>query len=174
MAVYTRSGDDGSTSVPGGERVPKDAPRLAALGSLDELNAHIGLALGACGKGQIRDHLQQIQRELFVVGAVLAGAKAPSGQTIGPEQVRLLEERIDQTERQLPTISGFVLPGGTELAARWHVARTVCRRAERAVVTLGRSDDVPAEILAYLNRLGDLLFTYARWANHVSGGADVL
>ncbi len=173
MAVYTRSGDDGSTGLPDGSRVAKDVPRLAAVGAVDELNSHIGLAGAAGGELTMVGDLRQVQRELLALGAVLAGAELSAAGRIGAEQVRCLEEWIDRAERELPVLAKFILPGGSDLAARLHVARTVCRRAERAVVTLSRSEEVAAEVLVYLNRLGDLLFTYARLANGVGGVADV-
>jgi cob(I)alamin adenosyltransferase len=169
MAVYTRNGDDGSTRGLDGQLVPKDAPRPTALGELDELNAHLGLSLAACGEAEIGDHLRQIQAELFALGAVLAGAGLPAGRDLAADDIRRLEEWIDRAESKLPPIQRFVMPAGTELVARLHVARTVCRRAERAAVALSREADVPAEVLAYLNRLGDLLFVYARWANCCEG-----
>ena len=173
MAVYTRSGDDGSTGLPDGSRVAKDVPRLAAVGAVDELNSHIGLAGAAGGELPMGQDLRQVQRELLALGAALAGAELSPAGRIGAEQVRRLEEWIDRAERELPVLAKFVLPGGSDLAARLHVARTVCRRAERTVVTLSRSEEVPAEVLVSLNRLGDLLFTYARLANRVGGVADV-
>jgi cob(I)alamin adenosyltransferase len=168
MRIYTRTGDDGSTGLAGGARLAKDSPRIEALGDVDELNAAIGLARVHDPGGPLHAELATIQSKLLRVGATLAGA---TGEPVGADDVATLERWIDRLEAELPPPTGFVLPGASAQGARLHVARTVCRRAERRVVTLGRSEPVGPGPLCYLNRLGDLLFVMARWYDRRSGGA---
>lgn len=178
--IYTRKGDTGQTSLLGGTRVPKDDPRVAAYGDVDEINACIGLVRLTAPKGFADELLGTIQRDLFTIGGALAApeaAKLKDAQrakvVIQPERIAALEAAIDEADKTLPALKAFVLPGGTAKAAVLHYARTVCRRAERAVVALARQGDVPAEILVYMNRLSDVLFTLARLANERGGVNDV-
>ena len=176
MKIYTRTGDDGTTGLLGGARVPKDAPRVAAYGDVDEANAAIGAA-AALADGALAKLLAGIQRDLFAIGARLADpthavAAKRAKAAVTNAQVRKLEKAIDARERELPPLRAFVLPGGSPLAAQLHVARTVARRAERAAVALSHESDVEPRILVYLNRLSDLLFVLARHANRRAGVAD--
>ena len=178
MKIYTRTGDAGETALFGGGRVSKDHPRTSAYGDVDELNSAVGVARATAPTESFDELLEGIQRDLFAIGGRLATpnpekvAKAIAKAVLPPERVELLERVIDDAELELPTLRAFVLPGGTPKAAALHLARTVCRRAERSVVRLAREDEAPAEILVYLNRLSDLLFTLARLANHRAGTGD--
>ena len=174
MKLYTKQGDDGDTGLIGGRRVPKCDLRVACYGDVDETNAAIGLAIAHCDDGQVRDWLTQIQSDLFVLGGELAtpaGASPPT--SIAQDGPRRLEGWIDVACEQVAPLRQFVLPGGSPLAAHLHVARTVCRRAERAVVALSKSEPVSATSIVYLNRLSDLLFALARLANARAGVPDV-
>jgi cob(I)alamin adenosyltransferase len=170
--IYTRGGDAGETSLGDGTRVPKDDARIEAYGDVDELNAVIGLALARDVPPTIAPWLRQIENELFDLGADLA---VPSGDErrerlrVSATQVARLEELCDAANRGLQPLRSFVLPGGSEVAALLHVARTVCRRAERRAVALDRREPVNPHALAYLNRLSDLLFILARRANREAG-----
>jgi cob(I)alamin adenosyltransferase len=178
VKIYTRTGDTGETALFGGGRVRKDHPRTSAYGDVDELNCAIGVARAAEPVEMFDDLLDGMQRDLFAIGGRLATpepekvAKAIAKAVIPPERVESFERVMDDAEAELPPLRAFVLPGGTPKAAAFHLARTVCRRAERSVVRLAREEDVPAEILVYLNRLSDLLFTLARLANHRAGAGD--
>lgn len=178
MTIYTRTGDDGDTALFGGGRVSKDHLRVTAYGEVDELNAAIGVAVAAEPQELEAALFEQMQRDLFAIGGRLASpnpekvAKALAKAVITPDRVRQLETAIDRVFAEVPPLTAFVLPGGTAKAAALHAARTVCRRAERAVVALHRHEAVPAEILAYLNRLSDTLFALARLANHRAGVSD--
>jgi cob(I)alamin adenosyltransferase len=178
MSIYTKTGDSGETSLFGGGRVKKDHPRTAAYGDVDELNSAIGLARATEPRDLFDDALQAVQRDLFGIGGRLATpapekvAKAMAKTVLPPERVAAFERLMDDAERELAPLRAFVLPGGTPKAAALHLARTVCRRAERSVVHLATGDEVPPEILVYLNRLSDLLFTLARVANHRAGTPD--
>jgi cob(I)alamin adenosyltransferase len=178
MAIYTRTGDLGQTGLFGGPRVGKDTARLEAYGTVDELNAVLGLVRAAPLPEGIDALLEQIQNELFEVGAELAtpDPAAHRTPTIGPGHVQALEAAIDRYDEGLAELKGFILPAGVPAAASLHVARAVCRRAERRLVTLmGHSQEpVSPVLLAYLNRLGDLLFVLARVANARAGCPDVL
>lgn len=176
--LYTRGGDRGETSLFGGDRVPKDHPRVDAYGQLDELSAALGLLIVALPADELRDQLQQVQNELFDLGAELATPpesrleyKLPPG--VEEADWRRLERLLDEYDARVPPLRAFVLPGGHETAARAHLARTVCRRAERSVVALAHAEAVPELFLVYLNRLSDLLFTLARSANKDAGRGDV-
>jgi cob(I)alamin adenosyltransferase len=176
--IYTRTGDAGQTALFGAGRVSKADARVAAYGDVDELNATLGAVL-ACQPVEFeRDLLQEIQRDLLAIGGRLASpdpgrvAKALEKARVTGERVTALEAAIDRADEELLPLSQFVLPGGTLKAALFHVARTICRRAERSVVTLARDHDVPPTILAYLNRLSDLLFTLARLANRRAGADE--
>ena len=174
--IYTRSGDRGETGLGDGSRVAKDHPRVAAYGSVDELNAVLGLLLAQQPPPPEADLLRNIQNDLFDVGADLcvpAAADdhaAPARLRVRPEQAARLEAAIDRLNAGLAPLHSFVLPGGSPAAAWCHLARTVCRRAERDVVTLARTEPVNPQVIVYLNRLSDLLFVLARVSNH--GGRD--
>ncbi len=176
--IYTRTGDAGQTALFGGGRVSKADPRVAAYGDVDELNAALGAVL-ACEPVELeRELLHDIQRDLFAIGGRLASpnpekvSKALEKAQVTPERIASLEAAIDRMDAGLAPLSAFVLPGGTMKAALCHVARTVCRRAERSVVALAQDGDVPSSVLAYLNRLSDLLFTLARLANRTAGAVE--
>ncbi|MCC7538717.1 MAG: cob(I)yrinic acid a,c-diamide adenosyltransferase [Deltaproteobacteria bacterium] len=177
MKIYTRTGDRGDTGLFGGARVSKGSARVAAYGDVDELSAAIGLARVAVGAGDIDDALAGAQRELFAVGAELSAqpGKDVGVPLVGPEAVAHLESLMDRAEPELPPLRSFILAGGTEAAARLHLARCICRRAERAVVRLADDpdEDVRNEVVVYLNRLSDTLFVLARLANARAGAADV-
>lgn len=165
--IYTRTGDDGTTGLVGGQRVLKDSPLIEACGSLDELNAHIGV-VRSCGlPDDVNTMLQNIQSDLFTIGTQIA---TPEGshikiQGISDEEIRNLEHEIDALENTLPPLRQFILPGGSSAASALHLARTVTRRAERRCVTLSRSAKIDPRVLRYLNRLSDLCFLLARYAN---------
>lgn len=177
MKIYTRTGDDGTTGLFGGARVAKDDPRVDAYGTVDETNAVLGMARAASLPPEIDAVLAKVQDELFVLGAELscvAGHEDKLKLTLlGPPHAQALERAIDTAEHGLPPLKSFVLPGGTPGAAALHLARTVCRRAERALLRARREAPVREELVVYLNRLSDLLFVLARRANHVAGVADV-
>jgi cob(I)alamin adenosyltransferase len=170
--IYTRRGDDGSTGLFGGPRVRKDDLRVAAYGDVDELNSSLGVAREEV-TGDLRGLIDSLQSELFTLGSELATpdtSKAPKEvPRITAEHVTRLEGEIDRLTGELPEMRNFILPGGSRAGAALHFSRTVCRRAERACVTLGASGDA----LAYLNRLSDLLFTMARAANLRAGGREI-
>ena len=178
MKIYTRTGDAGETSLFGGGRVPKHDARVSAYGDVDELNAAIGVVLATPPHDLEAELLDGIQRDLFAIGGQLASpdpakvAKALAKARLDDARVTALEAAIDRADREIPSLNAFVLPGGTPKAAVLHVARTVCRRAERSVVALHQSQGVPPIVLVYLNRLSDLLFTLARLANRRAGVAD--
>lgn len=176
MKLYTKTGDDGTTGLFGGERVLKSDARIEAYGTVDETNAAVGLA-AAAADGRIGEVLQSLQARLFDLGADLATPRGSKHEDkvrrINEADVTELEGLIDEFANQTPAITVFVLPGGTELAARLHVARTVARRAERTIVAFGASEDIGAEVVHWINRLSDLLFAMARFANHAAGVADV-
>jgi cob(I)alamin adenosyltransferase len=176
MRIYTKTGDGGETGLCGGVRVPKDHPRIKACGEVDELNAAIGVARSQGPDAAIDAVLERVQRDLFSLGADLAteGPGGSGGPRIAAPHVARLEADIDLCDGRLPALRQFILPGGSPLAARLHLARAVCRRAERAVVTLSRSVGVSQDAVHYLNRLSDLLFVLARTANAKAGVADVV
>lgn len=174
--IYTRGGDLGDTSLGDGHRVAKHNARVAAYGSVDELNAHLGVARLHAADTPGAPLLERIQNDLFDVGADLCVPPPPeddekhrSRLRVSPEQVQWLEDRIDDVNAALPPLTSFVVPGGTPLSAQLHVARTVCRRAERDVCALAAQEPVTPEVIAYLNRLSDLLFVLARAANGDGG-----
>ena len=181
MKIYTKTGDTGETSLLGGTRVKKYDNRIEACGSIDELNAHIGLAMSQLplGLSELEPELQTIQGHLFQIGAALAydrqkKIKAIKISSIEKETVLWLEQRIDEYSNELPRLKQFILPGGAVTASQFQVARSVCRRAERRVVELGSREALSPELLAYLNRLSDYLFTLARLANLKTGTAEIL
>jgi len=173
MKIYTKTGDGGETSLVDGSRIRKDHARVAAFGDVDELNAGIGVARTHADE-ELSSLLDGVQRDLFAIGAQIADPRAQVASrkekaALAAGRILDLERAIDAREAQMPPLTAFILPGGTPLAASLHVARTVCRRAERSVLALGRTDPVDPLILVYLNRLSDLLFVLARHANHVAG-----
>ena len=178
MKIYTKTGDDGSTGLLGGGRVRKGDARIDCYGQIDELNASIGWAAVEAQTNELKEQLAIIQSDLFVIGSHLAisdGTTAPA--TLPPldeSRVGRLEMQIDATVARLPALRNFILPGGCELAARLHVARTVCRRAERRVVQFAQDRPVAPIILTYLNRLSDWLFVQGRLANQEAGREDVI
>lgn len=178
MKLYTRRGDRGETDLLGGARVPKDHARVAAYGAVDELSAQLGVAASATRHADLRRLAEGIQERLFEIGAFLASPDAALRAKSGiaeptAEDVAFLEGHIDAFERELEPLRRFVLPGGHAAAAAFHVARTVCRRAEREAVALDRADPLGAAVLTYLNRLSDLLFVLARVENRRAGIGDV-
>lgn len=175
MKIYTKTGDDGSTSLLGGERVLKDHLRIEAYGTVDELNANLGVGRALKPAPEIESLLQSVQNDLFTMGADLASPPAAgtkNTQRIEERHVQRLEKEIDTIESELAPLRSFVLPAGSLVAAQLHIARTVCRRAERAVVRLSQTEDVGNSVLRYLNRLSDLLFVLARKANRLDGIAE--
>jgi cob(I)alamin adenosyltransferase len=173
MKIYTKTGDGGETSLFGGARVRKNDSRIEAYGTVDELNSFIGVARAAWPSASYDSLLHAIQSDLFDIGAYLASPG--TSRFAGPDAARVavLEQAIDAMESELAPLKTFILPGGSLAAAQLHVARTVCRRAERLVVALRDDDDATTASITYLNRLSDLLFVAARFANHVHGVADV-
>jgi cob(I)alamin adenosyltransferase len=179
--VYTKTGDDGSTGLVGGARVPKDSARIEAYGTVDELNAQLGVVRLALGSSAARATLDpilvRVQNELFNLGADLAtpDAERRQGQPgVALRHVEALEREIDGLNDSLPELRSFVLPGGGAVSAQLHVARTVCRRAERRVLALGRAEELPEHAVVYLNRLSDALFVFGRWAAMTDGQDELL
>jgi cob(I)alamin adenosyltransferase len=177
MKIYTKTGDDGSTGLIGGERVRKSDRRIDCFGTIDELNASLGW-VGVVAQGELLNSLRHIQNDLFVIGSHLAlpDHDVPKNQwlpNLDESIVTRLEMQIDASEQELPALRNFILPGGVELAARLHLARTVSRRAERLVVNFALDRPVPAVVITYLNRLSDWLFVHARLANHQAGVSDI-
>jgi cob(I)alamin adenosyltransferase len=177
--IYTKTGDDGRTGLFGGGRVEKDHARVEAYGDVDELNAVIGAARAVEMMPRVDEILAPVQRDLFAIGALLA-TPHPEKHREQLEKARLsdkriaqLEQAIDDGEEELEPLKAFILPGGTPKASALHVARTVCRRAERSIIRLQRTDEVPQIIIVYLNRLSDLLFVLARVANRRAGAGEV-
>ena len=176
MKIYTKTGDKGDTSLFGGQRVPKDALRIEAYGTVDELNSILGVVLADNNDEQIGEILTLVQNRLFDLGADLATPRLASSKTIKrfeAKDAHSLEKTIDMLESHLKPIKSFILPGGSPIAARIHFARTVCRRAERTVVRLSRNEDIGEGITVYLNRLSDMLFVLARYANQVGGVPEI-
>ena len=169
--IYTRTGDNGTTGLADGSRVGKDAPRVDAMGDVDELNSAIGLLLAEDLPEAMRAGMVAIQHDLLDLGGELC---LPGHTLINEGNVTRLEQALDELNATLPPLKEFVLPGGSRAAAAAHLARTVCRRAERKLVALSRTDNVPPLLLHYLNRLSDLLFVSARALNRHAGGDDVL
>lgn len=176
--IYTRTGDDGTTGLVDGSRLEKHAPRMEAIGAVDEANSMLGFAAAALEQGEHADALFRIQNDLFDLGADIA-TPAAEGDDFAPSQMVLrivaaqvdwLEARIDEANARLQPLTSFILPGGSEAAARTHVARAAVRRAERAMVALAAAEAVNPQALAYINRLSDYLFVLARVAN--ADGAD--
>jgi len=179
VTIYTRTGDDGETGLFGGGRVPKDDVRVQAYGDVDELNSCLGVVRATPPTEFCDAVLEGIQRDLFALGGQLATPDpdkvraALAKANLTEDRVRAFEQLIDQADADLPPLRSFILPAGAPKAAALHLARTVCRRAERSVVRLGHQAPLPPIFLSYLNRLSDLLFTLARLANHRQGSPDV-
>jgi cob(I)alamin adenosyltransferase len=183
--VYTRRGDQGETSLAGGQRVPKDGPRIEAYGTVDELNSFLGAARTTAGElaateprlSPLAAILLRVQHELFNLGSILATLPEdvhPKQARVTDAEVTHLESEMDGMNQELPPLRSFILPGDNQLNAELHICRTVCRRAERVTVALGRVESVPPEAVRYLNRLSDALFVWSRWASHVTGAAETL
>lgn len=176
MKLYTKSGDDGSTGLFGHRRVSKDSPRIEACGTVDELNAAVGLAQSICKHAELTIILRQLQPQLFEIGADLATPDEnahSSNPRIGALQIQTIENQIDVVCQKLPQLKHFVLPGGSQTAAHLHLARAICRRGERACVALSNQEPVKPDLLIYLNRLSDLLFAMARRANQLDAVEEV-
>ena len=170
--IYTRTGDDGSTGLGDGSRVGKDSPRVTAYGTVDELNSTIGMVLAADGvPDAVREVLTQVQHDLFDLGGELC---IPGMAMVHAADIERLERTLDGFNEDLPPLKDFILPGGGMAAAQCHLARTICRRAEREAVTLARHDAVRPEAVRYLNRLSDLLFVLARVLSRASGHGETL
>jgi cob(I)alamin adenosyltransferase len=183
MKIYTKTGDDGTTGLFGGGRVRKSDARIECYGTVDELNAALGVAktaasAGAGGDGEIARAILRVQNELFVVGSHLSTPEdSPSTRSLpalDDAMIGRLEMEIDAAEAELPALRNFILPGGAELGARLHLARTVCRRAERVLVDFSMERPVSGTILTYMNRLSDWLFVMARLANKRCGVTDIV
>lgn len=173
MKIYTRTGDLGQTSLFGGARVAKNDARIEAYGTVDELSSFLGVARASGVPAEVDAVLEQVQRDLFDVGAHLASPGTSRFLGVDPQRIAELEAAIDAMERELVPLTNFILPGGTLAAAQFHVARTVCRRAERCVVGLHDESEATKSTVAYLNRLSDYLFVAARFANRRADVADV-
>jgi cob(I)alamin adenosyltransferase len=175
MKIYTRAGDDGTTGLIGGKRTSKADPRIECIGAVDELNAAVGW-IAVAGDGEWLAKLRPVQNELFVIGSLLAWPDERPPAHLPPledSSVGRLEMEIDAATDDLTPLRNFILPGGTEISARLHIARSICRRAERAVVGFSQDRPVPAVVLTYLNRLSDWLFVQARWANAKANVRDI-
>ncbi len=176
--VYTRAGDTGTTALGGGQRVPKESLRIDAYGTVDELNSVLGVAIAAGVHEELRDRLQVIQQVLFNLGSDLCILEEDKERLPVPRiearHVEQLERWMDEWNEQLEPLTSFILPGGDLPAAHLHVARTVCRRAERQVVALSREEAIGEQVIPYLNRLSDFLFVAARYQAKLSGAGDVL
>ena len=176
--VYTRQGDGGETALSGGQRVPKDGTRIAAYGTVDELNSFLGAARATVNQLAVEELavlaaiLLRVQHELFNLGSILATLPEdvhPRQPRVTDAEIAQLETEMDLMNEDVPPLRSFVLPGASRLDAELHIGRTVCRRAERIVVALSRAESVPPETIRYLNRLSDALFVWSRWAGHISG-----
>jgi cob(I)alamin adenosyltransferase len=177
MNLYTKTGDDGTTGLFGGQRVRKDCLRVEAYGTVDELNAAVGLAAAVCKHGELSSILTRLANELFDLGAVLCSPPGPLPKHIKPitqDYITRAERDIDAACAPLPELRNFILPGGSELAARLHLCRCIARRAERIIVGLAQQEPVDPLAVIYVNRLSDLFFALARRANQLDGLGDVL
>ncbi len=174
--IYTKTGDKGQTGLTGGQRVPKDDLRIECYGTVDELSSCVGIARGLMGlrsgsdalRVEVEPLLKKIQNELFVVGgdlATLVADRHPKMALIGQDEITVLEKAMDRWNKQMPALADFILPGGGQIASFLHLARTVCRRAERLCVALARASEINPSIVPYLNRLSDALFVLARWVS---------
>jgi len=174
VKIYTKTGDKGETGLGDGSRVGKDSLRVECYGAVDELNACLGLVRSRREDAEVDALLGEVQKDLFALGAQLADPQARVADrkpkaAVTPDHVKRLEDAIDARQEELPPLRAFILPGGSEVGALLHFSRTVCRRAERRVVSLARQEDVDPLVVTYLNRLSDLLFVLARDVNHRSG-----
>ena len=178
--IYTKTGDQGETGLVGGQRVAKDAQRIEVFGTVDELNSFVGLARISAresGLNELESIFERIQHELFNLGSVLATLPQdlhPNQPRITKETIEQLEREIDQYNATLPALRSFVLPGGSRICAELHVCRTVCRRAERTLVTMKHAEEIPIEAMLYLNRLSDAMFVWSRWVNQALGVEEAL
>ena len=175
MKIYTKTGDKGETSLFGGKRMPKDSLRIEAYGTVDEVNSIIGVCRSLNTAKEIDQIFQELQNDLFVLGADLAtpiSSSSKESRRIQPTDVSRLERHIDVIEPHLTPLNAFILPGGNRTASMVHFARTVCRRAERLVVQLSREENIGDQPVIYLNRLSDLLFVMARWINALSNTGE--
>lgn len=167
MKIYTRTGDDGTTGLFSGQRVAKDHLRMEVCGTLDELNAHLGAALSGLPHAEVSKSIREVQSRIFSLGADIA-TTATDTPRISSHEIAGLESEIDQMTEELPELRNFILPGGTPAAAEIHIARAVCRRCERLLVSLAHAESVPPDSLRYLNRLSDFLFVLARYENFLT------
>lgn len=169
MSIYTKLGDKGKTSLYGGKTVSKGSPRVEAYGSLDELNSFLGIILSDLKDKKVRKSILNIQKDLFEIGSSVASTAINKHKNLSiylKKRVKDFEKEIDSLTKKLPELENFILPGGGKSGSKFHFARTIARRAERRTVTLAEKEKVLGEILIYLNRLSDLLFTYARFINY--------
>ncbi len=177
--IYTKTGDKGETHLAGGQRVAKDSLRIECYGTVDELNAFVGMACISSEERipELAAILRRVQHELFNLGSILATLPKdvhPKQARITPGEIEQLEKEIDRMNAELLPLRSFVLPGGSRLNTELHACRTICRRAERLAVSLARDEETPAEAVQYLNRLSDAFFVWSRWANHRLGVPEVL
>ncbi len=170
--IYTRTGDQGTTRLANGEEISKDSDRVNAYGEIDELNSVIGVIIAGKLSQVVSDLLSDIQHHLFDVGGELASAGMIK-EMVSEDMITGLENEIDNLNTDLPALEEFILPGGTSAAADLHLARTVCRRAERSIISLSQTEKVAPEIIKYVNRLSDLLFVMARFENHSNGNHEI-
>lgn len=173
MPIYTKKGDQGTTTLfskelTKGERIYKSEPRLQAIGKLDELNSYLGVIIAINPRRELVDSLITIQRKLFLINSQLAGAELK----LKKSDTNMLEKKIDQIDKVIPPLNNFILPGGTVIAAHLHYARTLVRRAERALVYLSQNSQVEPETLKFVNRLSDTMFTFARFENYLAGNKE--
>ncbi len=178
MKIYTKTGDKGETSLFAGGRVPKNSERIEAYGTIDELNSYIGLTITEVKNKEVLSLLEKIQSQLFTLGSDLATPenvknKSVNTPRVAPEFYKKLEDEIDKFDSKLEELKNFILPGGSKGAAFLHVCRTICRRAERRVITLSDKQEIGEEIIIYLNRLSDLFFVLARYENYSLNIPDV-
>ncbi len=176
MKIYTKSGDKGKTSLFGGERVEKNNPRLEAYGTIDELNSILGFVIANELHSKTKNIILNIQNNLFVIGAELAtpsNVKSKSIKSIQSDEIKNIEDYIDEIELELKPLSSFILPGGSKSASLLHMARTVCRRAERRIIEVDLEEKINPDIIVYINRISDLLFVLARFENHISSTPEI-
>lgn len=178
--IYTRTGDKGETRLAGGQKIAKDDLRIECYGTVDELNAFVGAARVTAEEARLQEFaatLKRVQHELFNLGSILATLPEdvhPKQPRVTAAEIAKLEQEIDAANEELPPLRSFVLPGGSRLDAELHISRTICRRAERLLVTLAREQQIPAEAIQYLNRLSDAFFVWSRWVNHALGAVETV
>jgi len=168
--IYTRTGDSGTTGMADGSRVAKDSLRMQAIGEVDELNSMLGIVINRCAAGEVKENLITIQHDLFNLGGQLA---MPDYEMLQQARIEWLEQTLDAMNGELTPLKEFILPGGAEPASYCHLARAICRRAERALVSLSQAETTKAELAAYINRLSDWLFVAARYLNKQQGEQEV-